>query len=92
MRRKRSHVVCLQGTADMYAMEIEDVSKAHGAWKEQAAKLDAEHAIKDREINELVRCQAYVAALWLQQSQQWPSARCSQSCCPRLCLGAYGTV
>ena len=36
-------------------MEIEDISKAHGTWKEQAVKLDAEHASKDRQINELVR-------------------------------------
>ena len=46
--------VCPQGTVEVYAVEIEDVSRAHDSWKDQAVKLDADHARKDREIDSLV--------------------------------------
>ena len=77
--------VCAQGTVEVYAVEIEDVSRAHDSWKDQAVKLDGDHARKDREIDGLV-------SLACQQGPSTPTnadllrraacctCRCAQGC------------
>ena len=44
----------MQGTADMYGMEVEDIAKSHDSWKAQALVLKAQLVLRDKEIDKLV--------------------------------------
>ena len=46
---------CVQGTADMYSMEVEDIARSHDNWKARAVALKAQLVLRDKEIDKLVR-------------------------------------
>ena len=59
----------VQGTADMYGMEVEDIAKSHDSWKAQAMVLKAQLVLRDKEIDKLVPpplpCDLCALLLWL---------------------------